>query len=64
MGEFFSNIYGAQFPDVVFNNGPLPSSGGLPAPLHDTADGCINYVSTLLGDLNPYAYGEPGYQSS
>ena len=64
MGEFFSNIYGAQFPDVVFNNGPLPPSGGLPAPLHDTADGRINYGSTLLGDLNPYAYGEPGYQSS
>ena len=64
MGEFFSNIYGAQFPDVVFNSGPLPPSGGLPAPLHDTADGRINYNSTLLGDLNPYAYGEPGYQSS
>ena len=64
MGEFFSNIYGAQFPDVVFNSGPLPSAGGLPAPLHDTADARINYGSTLLGDLSPYAYGEPGYQSS
>ena len=46
------------------NSGPLPPTGGLPAPLHDTADARINYNSTLLGDLNPYAYGEPGYLSS
>jgi uncharacterized membrane protein YgcG len=64
MSEFFSGIYGARFPDVVFNSGPLPPSGGLPAPLHDTPDARINYNSTLLGDLTPYAYGEPGYQSS
>ena len=46
------------------NQGPLPGSGGLPRPLHDTADGRINYNSTLLGNLTPYAYGEPGYLSS
>lgn len=64
MSGFFSGISGARFPDVVMNSGPLPPSGGLPAPLHDTADARINYNSTLLGDVQPYAYGEPGYQSS
>ena len=46
------------------NQGPLPGMGGLPRPLHDTADARINYNSTLLGDLEPYAYGKPGYLSS
>ena len=64
MSDIFAGVYGARFPDVVMNSGPLPPSGGLPAPLHDTPDGRINYNSTLLGDLQPYAYGEPGYQSS
>jgi len=64
MSDFFGNLRGARFPDVVMNSGPLPPSGGLPAPLHDTPDGKINYNSTLLGDLQPYAYGEPAYQSS
>jgi hypothetical protein len=36
----------------------------LPAPLHQTADARINYNSSLLGDLTPYAYGKPGYLSS
>ncbi len=64
MSDFFAGVYGAKFPEVVMNSGPLPPTGGLPAPLHDTADARINYNSTLLGDLNPYAYGEPGYLSS
>ena len=64
MSDFFSGIQGARFPDVVKNSGPLPPANGLPAPLHDTPDGRINYGSTLLGDLNPYAYGEPGTMSS
>lgn len=64
MSDFFAGIYGAKFPEVVMNSGPLPPQGGLPAPLHDTADARINYNSTLLGDLQPYAYGEPGYLSS
>ena len=64
MADFFSGVYGARFPDVVMNQGPLPGTGGLPNPLHDTPDGRINYNSTLLGDIEPYAYGEPGYQSS
>ena len=64
MSDLFAGVYGARFPDVVMNSGPLPPSGGLPAPLHDTPDSRINYNSTLLGNLQPYAYGEPGYQSS
>ena len=66
MSDFFAGVYGAKFPDVVINGGgnPLPGMGGLPAPLHDTPDGKINYNSSLLGDLEPYAYGEPGYLSS
>jgi hypothetical protein len=32
--------------------------------LHQTPDARINYNSSLLGDLTPYAYGEPGYLSS
>jgi hypothetical protein len=64
MSDFFSGVSGARFPDLVMNKGPLPGMGGLPTPLHDTPDGRINYNSSLLGDLEPYAYGEPGYLSS
>lgn len=65
MGDFFANLRsGVQFPQVVMNQGPLPGSGGLPRPLHDTADSRINYNSSLLGNIAPYAYGEPGYLSS
>ena len=64
MSNLFAGVYGAKFPEVVMNSGPLPPEGGLPAPLHDTPDARINYGSTLLGDLQPYAYGEAGYMSS
>lgn len=65
MGDFFGGLRtGIQFPQVVMNEGPLPSAGGLPQPLHETPDARINYNSSLLGDLTPYAYGEPGYLSS
>ena len=40
------------------NQGPLPS-GFLPASF--TTDAQINYGSTLLGDVKPYSYGEPGH---
>lgn len=39
-------------------------AGRLPAPLHDTPDARINYGSSLLGKITPYAYGQPGYLSS
>lgn len=65
MGDFFGGLRsGIQFPQVVMNQGPLPGAGGLPQPLHETPDARINYGSSLLGDLTPYAYGEPGYLSS
>jgi hypothetical protein len=66
MGDFFGGLRSGniQFPQVVMNQGPLPSSGGLPQPLHEQADARINYGTRLLGDLTPYAYGEPGYLSS
>ena len=64
MSNFFAGLSGVQFPQVVMNQGPVPGTGGLPAPLHDTADARINYNSTLLGDIDAYAYGEPGYLSS
>lgn len=65
MGDFFGGLRtGIQFPQVVMNQGPLPGAGGLPQPLHETPDARINYSSTLLGNLTPYAYGEPGYLSS
>lgn len=65
MGDFFGGLRsGIQFPQVVMNQGPLPSGNGLPQPLHETADARINYNSSLLGDITPYAYGEPGYLSS
>jgi len=65
MSDFFGDLKsGIKFPEVVMNSGPLPPSGGLPAPLHENADARINYNSTLLGNLEPYAYGKPGYLSS
>ena len=65
MSDFFGGIYGHRMPDSIINGGgPLPPSGGLPAPLHDTVDGKINYNSTLLGDLTPYSYGQSQYISS
>ena len=65
MGDLFGGLRsGIQFPQVVMNRGPVPDSGGLPQPLHERADSRINYGSSLLGDLTPYAYGEPGYLSS
>ena len=61
MSDFFAGINNIQMPQVVMNQGPLPGMGGLPAPLHENADARINYNSSLLGDITPYAYGQPGY---
>ena len=65
MSDFFSNLYGGiRQPDVVINGsgGPLPPSstmgGGYPEGFGGVPDGKINLASTLLGDVNPYAYGE------
>lgn len=68
MSDFFGGIYsGVKQPDVVMNDGPLPPqsiSGGYPAGFNANPDGQINYASTLLGDLDPYAYGEAARLSS
>jgi hypothetical protein len=68
MSDFFGGIYsGIKRPDVVMNDGPLPPlsmGGGYPAGFNAVADGKINYANTLLGDLDPYAYGEPARLSS
>lgn len=63
-GDFFNNLYsGIRNPDVVMNDGPLPpmstSGPGYPDGFNGKPDARINAASTLLGDLSPYAYGEP-----
>ena len=66
--SFFSDAYqNIQNPQVIINGtGPLPPSdtSGLPYGMNAIADARINYNSTLLGDLTPYAYGKPGRLSS
>lgn len=66
-----SNIFagawsGHKFPDSIYNSGPIPpkDTSGYPNGLGAQADARINYNSTLLGDLQPYAYGKPGRLSS
>lgn len=68
-GSFFSDAWkGHQFPQAVFNgpSGALPpkDTSGYGHGLNAQADAKINYNSTLLGDLAPYAYGKPGRLSS
>ena len=65
MSDFFGGLHtggGIRRPDVVMNDGPLPpmsiSGGGYPAGFNGTPDGKIDYASSLLGNVNPYAYGE------
>ena len=66
MADFFAAIYqGVKTPDVIMNSGPLPPmnpSG--PAGFNGTPDGKINYNTTLLGDMDPYAYAGPGRLST
>lgn len=67
MSDFFAGIYsGIKDPDVVMNGGPLPptSTAGMPHGFDGTPDGRIDFASTLLGDLQPYAYGEPARLST
>jgi len=61
MSDFFGGLNGIRKPEVIMNSGPLPplDAGGLPYGLDGTTDARINYNSTLLGNLDPYAYGEP-----
>eukprot|EP00960_Hanusia_phi_P060205 764435-Hanusia_phi.AAC.1 len=66
MSDFFGGLNGIRKPEVVMDSGPLPptDASGLPFGLNGTTDARINYNSTLLGDLQPYAYGEPSRLST
>lgn len=60
MPDLFSNIQtGIRKPDVIMNQGPLPSTGGLPNGFNGTTDARINYGSSLLGNIAPYEFGAP-----
>lgn len=58
MSELFANLGGFRQPDVRMNQGPLPSVAGGPMGSNGTPDGRINASSSLLGAIEPYAYGE------
>ena len=52
--SLFDNLSNVRRPDVVMNDGPLPTSA---PPFFPAAR--INYSSDLLGDINAYDYGQP-----
>jgi hypothetical protein len=59
--SFFGGVHaGVRMPETVMNSGPLPplEMGGMPHGLGGVPDARINYGSSLLGDIAPYAYGE------
>jgi hypothetical protein len=62
MSDFFSDIYSKiQPPDSVINGGgalPSQNMSNMPVGFDGTPDGRINEASSLLGNLNPYAYGK------
>ena len=64
MAGLFSGLSSVRKPDVIMNMGPLPREGGLPGQFNAMTDAQINYGSTLLGDINPYEFGEPNHLSS
>lgn len=52
----FNDLRSFDMPDSTFNQGPLPTGSGIvPSAVQ------INYASTLLGDVQPYAYGKPAH---
>lgn len=62
MGDFFAGLGGGmRFPDTQMNVGPLPSlGGGAPAGAHGDPDGRINFNSSLLDGITPYAGPDKG----
>jgi len=65
--DFFSAAQtGYQFPDSVYNSGPLPpaDTSSYTHGLNAQADARINFNSSLLDALQPYAYAKPGRLSS
>ena len=62
MGEpFFYGLLGGSItrPDVIMNQGPLPSNPPGPGQFSGIPDGEINTRTSLLGDVGPYSYGKP-----
>ena len=57
MPSLFDQISGFQFPDVLMNSGPLPSTAGGPAGSDGSIDGVINGTGALLENITPYAMG-------
>jgi hypothetical protein len=61
MSGFFDDIYqGVRQPDVSMNQGPLPplNPSGPPVGIDGTPDAHIELSDSLLGDLQPYSYGD------
>lgn len=51
-------------PDTQMNVGPLPSTSGGPAGSNGDPDGKINFNSSLLSGITPYAYGDAARMGS
>jgi len=58
MSSLFDQLSGFEFPDVLMNSGPLPSTAGGPAGSDGSVDGVINGTSALLENISPYAFGK------
>jgi hypothetical protein len=58
MPSLFDQISGFQFPDVLMNSGPLPSTADGPAGSDGSIDGVINGTSALLENITPYVMGK------
>ena len=58
MSSLFDQLAGFEFPDVLMNSGPLPSTAGGPAGSDGSVDGVINGTSALLENISPYAFGK------
>jgi hypothetical protein len=56
--SLFDQLSGFEFPDVLMNRGPLPSTAGGPAGSDGSVDGVINGTSALLENISPYALGK------
>ena len=56
--SLFDQLSGFEFPDVLMNRGPLPSTAGGPAGSDGSIDGVINGTSALLENISPYALGK------
>jgi hypothetical protein len=56
--SLFDQLSGFEFPDVLMNSGPLPSTAGGPVGSDGSIDGVINGTSALLENISPYAIGK------